>query len=1102
MRNRLLSFLKVRTPRMNNNMFWSNRQRTRDQPGAEMALYRYNAFVSYSHAVDGRLAPALRDGLHQFAKPLYRLRALNVFRDKASLAANPALWSAIEAALTGSEYFILLASPEAAGSPWVTKEVEFWCERKPVKNLLLVLTDGEIAWIETSVDFDWRRTTALPSRLHGVFAEEPRWVDLRWARKAVDVSLQNPKFRESIAELAAPLHNVSKDELIGRDIEFLRSARRTRRNFIGGLIMFAIASIVAAILATHQWHDANTQRDEAYRSQSRFLAQLSLERRTAGDVEQAILLAREALPKKVAPLRGKQDYLLEHIPDFLKNLIHDIYAVERPYVVEAEAALYEALELPASPRQVAVLENRQAAPISVTHATFNVDGSQIITACEDATARIWEAATGREVAVLRGHRGALNHASFSPNGTRVATASVDHTARIWDALTARELTVLKGHQDVVFLADFSRDGQRVITASHDGTARLWDATSGAELMVFTRPRQDVRWSDIHSVCCASISSDGSRVVTASLSASDAKVENRADLWEAETGKHLATFADVTTSARSVSASIGMLVGFTPDGKRVVTAATDRTVRFWNAADGSPAGLLEGHGGEVRHATFTSDGRKILTGSDDGTARIWEMLTNREEFSVRAARGTAPMARVHTVAFSPDQSYFVTVTPASVRLWDASTGEPVAEIKDIAAPEYVTVSPKNGHYFAVLSSRKSAIWEVSRGTVTHELAHGRPITKTALSASGHYLLTASADGTAVLWDGSSGAHIAVLGGHTKDITHAKFSFDEQQLLTTSADNTARLWHVRDGALIGALEGHGSAVLHGEFSSDGRYIVTASEDRTARVWDRQSGIQISLLRGHEGAVMWATFSRDGSRILTASDDGTARIWETVTAQEQYVLRGHEGVVSKAYFSPDGTRIVTVGAGKDFIPRLWEGTTGAQIAELQTHEQSRGTITAVAFSPDGSRMLTASFGGMARVWRLEDGAHLASLEECAGIGAAVTSAAFSPDGRRVMAVTQSGRVNIWNIERRVKLVTLHTYRITRSQDPCSFSWPSPYPLLRASSIATSQRSVVTAGKAGIAHLLRILSTSQDVIDGAWERVPRELSPAERRAFLLSEP
>lgn len=85
----------------------------------------YKAFISYSHAADGELAPALQSALHRFAKPWYRLRAIHVFRDKTSLSVTPALWSSIKKALSESEYFILLASPDAAASHWVKQEINY-----------------------------------------------------------------------------------------------------------------------------------------------------------------------------------------------------------------------------------------------------------------------------------------------------------------------------------------------------------------------------------------------------------------------------------------------------------------------------------------------------------------------------------------------------------------------------------------------------------------------------------------------------------------------------------------------------------------------------------------------------------------------------------------------------------------------------------------------------------------------------------------------------------------------------------------------------------------------------------------------------------------
>src|SRR5882762_9405300 len=106
----------------------------------------FDAFISYSHAADGQLAPALQQAIQRLAKPWYRARALRVFRDESALSANPHLWASIATALDESEWFVLLASPDAAASAWVDREVRCWLETKPADRILVGLTDGTLHW--------------------------------------------------------------------------------------------------------------------------------------------------------------------------------------------------------------------------------------------------------------------------------------------------------------------------------------------------------------------------------------------------------------------------------------------------------------------------------------------------------------------------------------------------------------------------------------------------------------------------------------------------------------------------------------------------------------------------------------------------------------------------------------------------------------------------------------------------------------------------------------------------------------------------------------------------------------------------------------------
>ena len=168
----------------------------------------------------------------------------------------------------------------------------------------------------------------------------------------------------------------------------------------------------------------------------------------------------------------------------------------------------------------------------VSGAAFSPDGSRVVTASWDGTARVWDAKTGGVLITLAGHRSWADSAVFSPDGGRILTASWDKTARVWDAKTGAVLATFSGHADHVNGAAFSPDGSRVITAGNDNTARIWDAKTGAALVTLSGHAAGVN--------AAIFSPDGSRTVTASF-------DDTARIWNAETGAALATLSGHTSS---------------------------------------------------------------------------------------------------------------------------------------------------------------------------------------------------------------------------------------------------------------------------------------------------------------------------------------------------------------------------------------------------------------------------------------------------------------------------------------------------------------------------------------------------------------------------
>jgi WD40 repeat protein len=317
--------------------------------------------------------------------------------------------------------------------------------------------------------------------------------------------------------------------------------------------------------------------------------------------------------------------------------------------------------------------------------------------------------------------------------------------------------------------------------------------------------------------------------------------------------------------------------------------------------------------------------------------------------------------VLAAAFSPDQSRVVTVAQGAVRVWEASTGAELVKIP-------TTPNQVKGASF---------------------------------SPDGEWVIGATSDGTALVWEARAGKLEAELGGQPGPVTGPGFASPSSRWSVTAGgtDKPVRVWDVSTGRTLTQLNRDAQRGVRSALSSDGNLVVTAETD-TARVWEAGTGSVRSTLRGHNKDVTQVAFTPDATRVITGNTD-TVLVWDIRTGQELRALRGLTSLITSMSVSPDGRRVVAGDrAGTAWI---WDLESGQPIAELPGHF---GSIFQVAFSSDGRWVLTSG-GGQVSVSDASTGALLNKFQASLSV---VWDAIFSPDRRLVLTASVDGSARIW--------------------------------------------------------------------------------------------
>jgi WD40 repeat protein/DNA-binding SARP family transcriptional activator len=443
---------------------------------------------------------------------------------------------------------------------------------------------------------------------------------------------------------------------------------------------------------------------------------------------------------------------------------------------------------------------------------------------------------------------------------------------------------------------------------------------------------------------------------------------------------------------------------------LVDLSTGETVRELDASGGA----------------FSPDGRFYAhnNSSSDGGLVVLEVESGREVYK-------RPTRQVSAVAFSADgqQIAFAEANGAPVTIVDIASGQDIIAL--------------HGH--------------------TGQLAFAQ------FNAAGTRLATIGRDGSAIIWDTSTGAPLLRLGLDTSsERPWATFTADDTRLVTSAGSEGLLLWQLAplgewltlpgdcfcgfdfspDGDLlaVGDLESvriltadtgqpvitltsaitDPTQTLRSEpvFSPDGTLVAAIQNGTTVVVWDVASGQERLNLNGHTEVVFGLAMSPDGQRLATIAYDRTARLWDLTTGAAVYTLTeiytspgplivGGQWI--DIAFSPDGAKLATAGGNS---VKVWDTATGDELVSLQQPVPDLLAYT-VAFNPDGNHLAVGMrFGRGSGVWDADTGE---KLFELAGHTASVVALAYSSDGRQIATGSNDGTIRLWDADTGEPQITL---------------------------------------------------------------------------------
>ncbi|MEA2188411.1 MAG: hypothetical protein QOK16_3422 [Solirubrobacteraceae bacterium] len=432
----------------------------------------------------------------------------------------------------------------------------------------------------------------------------------------------------------------------------------------------------------------------------------------------------------------------------------------------------------------------------VTDVAFSLDGTRVVSAAPNATARVWDLRRDTAVALAHPH---AQSAAFSPDGRRIATAGDDGIVRLWKGDGTGLLRKFRVGQAQLSV-DFSRDGRWLVMSGVDGVVRIFDVRGGPVLEELMRHRGQARGAAFVA---------GGRVVS---SGEDGTLRR----WAKPDAAILrGSFIDAS---------------FKPDGSRVLTGGVDGRARVYDLSSGVSVATIGPDGGKTT-ARYSVDGERVITASLDGGVRVIDQRSGTSHIVVR------PDAASPKTAADLDPSAKRIVSGgfnalAVVQAVDGG-GKPVVLKGHGDGLTDVRFSRDGRHVLTASGDGTARIWNAVTARMERALVgHGESVNTAQYSVDGR-IVTAGSDGTVRVWPAQGDGRPVILRGHEGAVNAAAFSPDGTRVVSAGVDGTVRVWDAAGGETLVVLYRHRGGARSANFSPDGDAVVSTGADGIARV-----------------------------------------------------------------------------------------------------------------------------------------------------------------------------------------------------------------------------------------------------------------------------